>query len=165
MYWEMTVELQPLGMDMILMSEENTVNYGKQGHNFGKHADYYQMDRQITMERIEEQLKIKTRLVEDSESLREENFQKITSPVLMLVEKARMMRLRKERLLNLVLRSPLVTLGHTVQRQKKQPIFRELKSVDASTFQSELLLERWFCRDVTQMMPDVLFILLVAAQY
>lgn len=41
----------------------------------------------------------------DSEDLREENFQKVASPMLIFVEKARTMRLRKD--LNLVIRSPL----------------------------------------------------------
>lgn len=41
----------------------------------------------------------------DSEDLREENLQKVPSPVLMFVETARTMKLRKD--LNLVIRSPL----------------------------------------------------------
>ena len=60
-------------------------------------------------------LQSQTQLRDRTETLWEEKFQKVASLVLLLVEKARMMmRLRKGRLFNLVLKSPLVTFGCTI---------------------------------------------------
>ena len=73
------------------------------------------MNREAWRAAVRGVAKSQTQLRDWTENLREEKFQKVASLVLMLVEKARMMmRLRKGRLFNLVLKSPLVTFGCTI---------------------------------------------------